>query len=116
MLDFEKYKNTIPYPEDVISIASLNIPPFLADTATAKEAVARVEVAISNRKMLMEARDKRGAELHAEFERDALECVWLTGHPCAQRAMGYAYDKGHAYGYEEICSCLRDIAYVILGK
>jgi hypothetical protein len=53
------------------------------------------------------------ARLHEEFKRDLFELHGVTGHPKAERCYSLAYDKGHAYGFEEVAGYFDDFVDLI---
>ncbi len=62
------------------------------------------------------AYNKKEAKLYKQFCDDALTDLGIKDHPAADRAMYYAYQKGHARGLEEIYIYLSDISYVLVGE
>ena len=48
------------------------------------------------------------------FRRDALEYCDLADHPKADRAFGYAWDRGHSSGLYEVVQYLEEIAGILL--
>lgn len=52
--------------------------------------------------------------LEEEFRRDALEYVGLTGHPKADKAYAFAWQEGHASGYNDVLHYLDEVAQIIL--
>ena len=56
--------------------------------------------------------EKREAE--SKFKRDALGYVGIDGHPNADKAFSFAWDKGHSSGHYNVLDWLEGIAEVIL--
>ena len=48
-----------------------------------------------------------------KFATDAIEFVGLTGHPKADKAYSYAYDRGHSSGHGETLSYLEELVDLI---
>lgn len=82
MLDFDSYKNSLPYPD------------HKDPDKDAKRAVYNAE----------------SCRLNAKFEEDALAEVGLANHPKKSLIFSRAYADGHAYGYSEVFNKLQDLA------
>ena len=51
--------------------------------------------------------------LYCLFRKDALAELGLEGHQKADEAFRLAWDKGHAYGYQEVYGELLDLAKLL---
>ena len=87
MLDFDTYKNKLPY-------------------ATRKAQPA-----------LHEAYCRENARLEAKFKADALYDVGLAGpkgqHPKADKAFALAWEHGHSSGHHKVYGFLQDLAELL---
>lgn len=88
MLDFDAYKNKLPY-------ASRKVQPALH-----------------------EAYVRENQRLEAKFKADALYDVGLQGpngqgHPKADKAFALAWDHGHSSGFSEVYNYLQELAELL---
>ena len=58
---------------------------------------------------------KEESKLHEEFRRDLFEEFGVTDHPKADKMYGYAWEKGHAYGFSEVYSYFSDIVELVVN-
>lgn len=108
-MDFEKYRNKIPYPERPKK-------PILLHKATAKEAREYAEKLAAYEDRMVEWHDliteykKEDSRLYWQFKNDLLKELGITDHPKAQRLFDIAWDKGHSMGYSEVYSEAEELA------
>jgi hypothetical protein len=117
-MDYAKYKNPYEYPKK----PSKPVLPF-GKAAESSDAYRRYAHDLDeyNKKlpaynMFVEAYNKKDRELYEQFKKDAINEVGLEGHEAAERAFSYAWEEGHAHGYQEVMIHLERIAQVILGN
>lgn len=51
--------------------------------------------------------------LHEEFRQDLFDAHGVVGHPKADKVYSYAYDRGHAHGYQEVALIFGDLVELI---
>lgn len=117
-MDFEKYKNTLPYPEKP------NKPKEPKPNGTDAKAYRAHADAMDQYAKELEAYEtgphaqykeqedtyyKEGQRLQELFKADLLEELGITGHPKADQFYAKCYERGHAGGYSDVASIAHDL-------
>lgn len=123
MFDASKYRNDMPYPsesdKDVFMSARLaeldNTPMTQAQYKMAVEVLK--EAAEAHIIALRIAYSNREFDLRDQFYRDAEEDYGFGFLPDHIKSMihGYAWDRGHSAGYEEVYNCYAAVVEIALA-
>lgn len=114
-MDYSKYKNTVTIPNKPYRPVH---PGVAASAQEYRDYADKLEAYEKEMKPYREAKQShqdKEVELYEAFRTDALEEAGLTGHPAADRAYSYAYDRGRSGGMNDIMVFLNEIAEVVLG-
>jgi hypothetical protein len=114
MKDMNYYRDAGPTPP------ILGDPPRLEDDATPQEIriyadrMEAYQAIKASRLAAVKLYNKRKADLEEEFKNDALEHVGLANHPKKDKIYSYAWEQGHAYGFEEVLSTLNELSHLFV--
>lgn len=103
-MDFEKYRNLIPYPTKAYFTEVVEA---TSSKGTRKSVSFFDEEGYRDAVKNYHAEDRR---IHNEFVKDLLEELNLTGHPKAAVLIEKAWEHGHSGGYKEVVDWAHDLA------
>lgn len=115
-MNFDKYKNTVPYPDsDAFRnklLADIDKQPMTAQERL--DAIARVDITVRDWfREAVKPHNNREYEIMADFWADCRKDIgydkFLTVRQC-KVLQGYAWERGHSGGYHEVYNCLLDLA------
>jgi len=112
-MDYDKYKNTKPYPA-MPPKPRLPKHPTAAEARDYADGLEAYETAMVAYRAARDDYHAEQARMDEQFKQDALADVGLTGHPRADKAYAFAWDHGHASGYSEVYYYLSDVADVLI--
>ena len=113
-MDYEKYKNTLPYPDRMKKPSLKNTHPTIEE---ATEYAAELGTFTYKEETFRELRDAYRVEdnrLFELFKADALEEAGLAGHKNADKLFAKAWEDGHASGHYAVFNHLCDLAELVL--
>lgn len=111
-MDFDKYKNTMKYPDRPAK-------PMLAKDAKPSDirkhadAVEKYQAEEEKYKQARREYNEHEGMLINMFKQDALEDLGLTDHPKADLLYSKAYERGHSAGLNEVWQVMEDLAELL---
>lgn len=109
MIDFEQFKNAVPYPERP-SKPVLPAHPTSADYRKHADALEKYAEALWANKRAAGAYYDEQARVDAYAKEAMLVEAGLDKHPKRDKIYNYAWQQGHSGGYSEVWNVLNDIA------
>lgn len=100
-MDYEKYKNTLPYPSKIAKPVLKDATSPAAHRKYADELEQYEKDMIPYREAL-KAWNAHGRDLQEQFKTDLIEELGITGHPKAELLYSIAWQMGHSSGYSDV--------------
>lgn len=121
-MDYNKYKNTLPYPEKPTKPKEPKLTGKDSDAYRAhadamdqyaKDLKAYEAGPLAQYNEQRDAYHKEGHRLEEEFKKDLLEELGVTGHPKAEKLYSLCYMKNHSGGFSDVASIAHDFVELL---
>lgn len=120
-MNFEIYKNTLPYPEKPNNVSKLKRQRFGFDPLkNSKDARMLVEAVEADEREMVEYVEQidlyRTEEMrrHRQFKFDLFEELGISDNPKAELLFSKAWDRGHSDGYYAVFNVAVDLMDLII--